>query len=196
MGVCMKSHFTLNHMYHCRKVTTQFWKFEDAFSFPPFPLPCSPLPFILNPTLLLSFFLHSLPSFCLLTLILFFYPNLFVISSAVPFISLPVVAPVAPGCIWSLQTPCEPPVLLTCPGLLKSAEPGQTHTHTEKEMCVCYILVVVKVGLWLEQCEFELYSSYWLQHCPNHKLLPLFICMRLKCVRATCQHTAAVWNTS
>lgn len=47
---------------------------------------------------------------------------------------LPAAVPVAPRCIWSLQTPCEPPVLLTCPGLMTSAEPGrQTHTQDTRK---------------------------------------------------------------
>lgn len=43
---------------------------------------------------------------------------------------LPAVAPAAPRCIWSLQTPCEPPASSTGRGPMKPAKPDQTHTHT------------------------------------------------------------------
>lgn len=63
---------------------------------------------------------------------------------------LPAVAPAAPGCIWSLQTPDEPPILLTCPGPMKSAEPGQTQTRdsafAENWECTCMFVCLCAVG--------------------------------------------------
>lgn len=61
--------------------------------------------------------------------------------------SPPAVVPVAPGCIWSLQTPDEPLVLLTCHPLMKPVEPGQTHVALGfgRTICVFILQQVVMV---------------------------------------------------
>lgn len=138
-------------------------------SFLPLTLPSNGqlLPFILCPSLqfifcqtfmLPSFLLPPNTSFLSLTLVPFhrFFCSHRLLSLPP---SLPVVVPVAPGCIWSLLTPDEPPVLLTGPGLLKPAEPGQTNTQMririrerkkkekEKEcLYVFYILAAANTG--------------------------------------------------
>lgn len=120
----------------------------------------------------LSFFTIYLLSNLYASLLPFTPEHFFSFSTLVPFHrffcshrllslppSLPVVVPVAPGCIWSLLTPDEPPVLLTGPGLLKPAEPGQTNTQMririrerkkkekEKEcLYVFYILAAANTG--------------------------------------------------
>lgn len=43
-------------------------------------------------------------------------------------VCLPAAAPAALRCIWSWQTPCGPPAWTTCPGPLRTAEPGHRHT--------------------------------------------------------------------
>lgn len=72
----------------------------------------------------------------------FFWPYICSVSAGL----WPAVAPAAPGCIWSLQTPDEPPVLLTCPGPMKSAKPGQTQTRENWE-CTCMFVCLCAVGV-------------------------------------------------
>lgn len=54
----------------------------------------------------------------------------FFIRPSIHPLPVPAVVPVAPGYILSLQILDEPPVLLTCPGLMKPTEPGQRQTQS------------------------------------------------------------------